>query len=111
MRAMRKGWIKLEKAPEKPRVYLLWGDDLRAVEKTANGLSYIAAPKPKLPGDKRKGEGGEGKRGSGKVGGGGKGLFTESCFDFWMARGALAQTVRLLPFICFVLFTISIFFK
>lgn len=60
MRAMRKGWIKLEKAPEKPKVYLLWGDDLRAVEKTANGLSYIAAPKPKLPGDLFFGGGGGG---------------------------------------------------
>jgi len=50
VRALRKGWIKLEKPKEKPRYYLMWGDDLRTNDKTANGLAYIPAPKPKLPG-------------------------------------------------------------
>eukprot|EP00897_Mesotaenium_endlicherianum_P008633 jgi/Mesen1/7799/ME000408S06906 len=40
------------KAPkEKPKLYLLWGDDMRSsASKTANGLAAIPAPKPKLPG-------------------------------------------------------------
>jgi ribosome biogenesis protein ERB1 len=50
VRALRKGWIKLEKPKEKPRYYLMWGDDLRTNDKTANGLAYIPAPKSKLPG-------------------------------------------------------------
>jgi ribosome biogenesis protein ERB1 len=50
VRAIRKGWISLEKPKEKPKYYMLWGDDLQAAERTANGLAYIAAPKPKLPG-------------------------------------------------------------
>ena len=50
MRAIRKGWIKLDKPKEKPKYYLMWGDDLKTAEKTANGLAYIPAPKPKLPG-------------------------------------------------------------
>lgn len=27
MRALRKGWIKREAAPEKPEAYMLWEDD------------------------------------------------------------------------------------
>eukprot|EP00271_Cylindrocystis_brebissonii_P018656 TRINITY_DN539_c0_g1_i1.p1 TRINITY_DN539_c0_g1~~TRINITY_DN539_c0_g1_i1.p1 ORF type:complete len:738 (-),score=195.73 TRINITY_DN539_c0_g1_i1:1081-3294(-) len=50
VRALRKGWIKLDKPPEKPKVYLLWGDDLKAATKSANGLAYIPAPKQKPPG-------------------------------------------------------------
>ncbi|CAM6119646.1 unnamed protein product [Calypogeia fissa] len=50
VRAIRKGWISLDKPKEKPKYYLLWGDDLQATERTANGLAYIPAPKPKLPG-------------------------------------------------------------
>lgn len=50
VRAIRKGWIKLDKPKEKPKYYLMWGDDLKTVAKTANGLPYIPAPKPKLPG-------------------------------------------------------------
>eukprot|EP00850_Spirogloea_muscicola_P002471 SM000009S23600 [mRNA] locus=s9:1013105:1019315:+ [translate_table: standard] len=50
VRAMRKGWLKLDKPKEKPKIYLLWGDDLKAAQKAANGLTYIPAPKPKLPG-------------------------------------------------------------
>ena len=50
VRAIRKGWIKLDKPKEKPKYYLMWGDDLKTAEKTANGLAYIPAPKPKLPG-------------------------------------------------------------
>ncbi|XP_024518747.1 ribosome biogenesis protein BOP1 homolog isoform X1 [Selaginella moellendorffii] len=50
VRALRKGWIKLDKPKEKPRFYLMWGDDLKVNEKTANGLAYIPAPKAKLPG-------------------------------------------------------------
>lgn len=50
VRAIRKGWITFQKAEEKPRFYLMWGDDLKPSEKMANGLSYIPAPKPKLPG-------------------------------------------------------------
>ncbi|KAG6550611.1 hypothetical protein Mapa_007864 [Marchantia paleacea] len=50
VRALRKGWISLEKPKEKPKYYMLWGDDLQTAERTANGLAYIPAPKPKLPG-------------------------------------------------------------
>ena len=31
-------------------VYLMWGDDHQATAKTSSGLTYIPAPKPKLPG-------------------------------------------------------------
>ena len=52
MRAIRKGWIKLDTKPaedaEKP--YMLWADDGQASDKTPAGLSYIAPPKPQLPG-------------------------------------------------------------
>lgn len=30
---------------------MLWGDDSSSAENTRHGLSYIPAPKPKLPGD------------------------------------------------------------
>ncbi|XP_071724577.1 ribosome biogenesis protein BOP1 homolog [Rutidosis leptorrhynchoides] len=49
VRAIRKGVIKFEKPKEEPRFYLLWGDDSTSTERTRN-LSYIPAPKPKLPG-------------------------------------------------------------
>lgn len=49
VRAIRKGWIKFDKPKEEPEYYLLWGDD-SAAETKRQGLSYIAAPKPKLPG-------------------------------------------------------------
>eukprot|EP00249_Psilotum_nudum_P016440 c25825_g1_i1 orf=239-2530(+) len=49
VRAIRKGWIKLGKPKEKPKYYLMWGDDLKTAGKTANGLAYIPAPKPNLP--------------------------------------------------------------
>lgn len=51
VRAIRKGLIKFEKQKEKPRFYMLWGDDSSSAENTRHGLSYIPAPKPKLPGD------------------------------------------------------------
>ncbi|CAA6664113.1 unnamed protein product [Spirodela intermedia] len=50
VRAIRKGLIKFEKQKEKPRFYMLWGDDSSSAENTRHGLSYIPAPKPKLPG-------------------------------------------------------------
>ena len=49
-RAIRKGLIKFEKPKEEPRVYLLWGDESDATEKSGH-LAYIPAPKPKLPGN------------------------------------------------------------
>lgn len=53
VRAIRKGWIKLDKPKEKPKFYMIWGDDLQTSDKTANGLAYIPAPKTKLPGNKQ----------------------------------------------------------
>jgi BOP1NT (NUC169) domain len=53
VRALRKGWIKRahERLPaEEEPAYLMWEDDGRVNDKTANGLTYIPAPKPKLPG-------------------------------------------------------------
>lgn len=50
VRAIRKGWIKFDKPKEEPEFYLLWGDDSNAAETKRQGLSYIPAPKPKLPG-------------------------------------------------------------
>ncbi|KAH9308898.1 hypothetical protein KI387_036809, partial [Taxus chinensis] len=50
VRAIRKGWITFEKPKEKPRFYMMWGDDLKTSEKATNGLTYIPAPKPTLPG-------------------------------------------------------------
>ncbi|KAJ4833071.1 Ribosome biogenesis protein 1 [Turnera subulata] len=48
-RAIRKGLIKFDKQKEEPRFYMLWGDDSSSSEKTGH-LSYIPAPKSKLPG-------------------------------------------------------------
>ena len=54
MRALRKGWIKRSSErglPRKePEAYLLWADDGMATDRTATGLSYVPAPKTKLPG-------------------------------------------------------------
>ena len=50
VRALRRGWLKLDKEEEKPKVYLMWDDDLHTTDKLQNGLAYIPAPKPKLPG-------------------------------------------------------------
>ncbi|KNA05010.1 hypothetical protein SOVF_194350 isoform C [Spinacia oleracea] len=49
VRAIREGRITFDKPKEKPRFYLLWGDDSSSSEKT-RGLSYIPPPKAKLPG-------------------------------------------------------------
>uniref|UniRef100_A0A0V0ITY1 Ribosome biogenesis protein BOP1 homolog n=1 Tax=Solanum chacoense TaxID=4108 RepID=A0A0V0ITY1_SOLCH len=49
VRAIRKGLIKFDEKPkEEPSAYLLWGDDSSAIDR--QGLAYIPAPKPKLPG-------------------------------------------------------------
>lgn len=49
VRAIRKGLIKFDEKPkEEPSAYLLWGDDSTAIDR--QGLAYIPAPKPKLPG-------------------------------------------------------------
>ncbi|KAI3438768.1 hypothetical protein D9Q98_001186 [Chlorella vulgaris] len=51
VRALRKGWIKRGQVePEKPTAYLIWEDDGKTLDKTATGLTYIPAPKLKLPG-------------------------------------------------------------
>ena len=54
VRALRKGWIKRSSErglPKKePETYLLWADDGMATDRTATGLSYVPAPKTKLPG-------------------------------------------------------------
>ncbi|KAK3279018.1 Ribosome biogenesis protein 1 [Cymbomonas tetramitiformis] len=50
VRALRRGWIKMDKPKEEPKTYLLWADDNQIMEKNANGLTYIPAPKPQLPG-------------------------------------------------------------
>ncbi len=52
VRALRKGWIQRDKpaVDEDPKPYLLWADDGQATGKTATGLAYVPAPKPKLPG-------------------------------------------------------------
>ena len=52
VRALRKGWIQRDKpaVDEEPKPYLLWADDGQATGKTATGLAYVPAPKPKLPG-------------------------------------------------------------
>ncbi|KAJ9158969.1 hypothetical protein P3X46_024506 [Hevea brasiliensis] len=49
VRAIRKGLLKFDKPKEEPRFHLLWGGDSGSAEKAAH-LSYIPAPKPKLPG-------------------------------------------------------------
>ncbi|GBF97452.1 hypothetical protein Rsub_10375 [Raphidocelis subcapitata] len=55
VRAIRNGWIKTrkqkrEEARKEDEVYLLWGDDDQAANKTGAGLTHIPASKPKLPG-------------------------------------------------------------
>eukprot|EP00241_Pyramimonas_parkeae_P017894 CAMPEP_0114284504 /NCGR_PEP_ID=MMETSP0059-20121206/4683_1 /TAXON_ID=36894 /ORGANISM="Pyramimonas parkeae, Strain CCMP726" /LENGTH=811 /DNA_ID=CAMNT_0001405329 /DNA_START=33 /DNA_END=2468 /DNA_ORIENTATION=- len=52
VRAMRRGWIKMDQAPkQEEKVYLMWNDNMSQIaEKTANRLTYIPPPKPKLPG-------------------------------------------------------------
>ena len=50
--AIRKGLIKPKKSKEEEEeeeIYPLWEDDSNTTEKD-NHLSYIPAPKPKLPG-------------------------------------------------------------
>ncbi|MEW5319093.1 MAG: hypothetical protein WDW38_010263 [Sanguina aurantia] len=52
VRAIRKGWLKTaeqKEKPEAPPVYMLWADDDTGNGKTASGLTYIPAAKPKLP--------------------------------------------------------------
>ncbi|KAM0865572.1 hypothetical protein ACQ4PT_043173 [Festuca glaucescens] len=50
VRAIRKGWIKFDKPKDEPDYYLLWGDDTDTADNKRQGLSYIPAPKPNLPG-------------------------------------------------------------
>ncbi|KAJ0972940.1 hypothetical protein J5N97_020899 [Dioscorea zingiberensis] len=50
VRAIRKGWIKFDKLEDVPPFRLLWDDDSNLAENKRHGLSYIPAPKPKLPG-------------------------------------------------------------
>ena len=54
VRAIRNGWLKTsdqKQKAEEQQSYLLWADDnLADTSKTATGLSYIPAAKPKLPG-------------------------------------------------------------
>ena len=50
VRAIRKGWIKLDKPKEESNLYLLWGDETDTADNKRQGLSYIPAPKPNLPG-------------------------------------------------------------
>ena len=54
MRALRKGWIKRsherDQPKKEPETYLLWADHGMVTDRTATGLSYVPAPKPKLPG-------------------------------------------------------------
>ena len=50
VRAIRRGWIKQQKAEAAgPDVYNIW-EAAEDRDKTAAGLTYIPAPKPKLPG-------------------------------------------------------------
>ncbi|XP_020221436.1 ribosome biogenesis protein BOP1 homolog [Cajanus cajan] len=49
VRAIRNGYNPFDKPKEEDGPYLLWGDDSGSTEK-ANYLSYIPAPKQKLPG-------------------------------------------------------------
>lgn len=54
VRALRKGWIKRsherDQPKKEPETYLLWADHGMVTDRTATGLSYVPAPKPKLPG-------------------------------------------------------------
>lgn len=50
VRAIRNGWIKFDKPKEEPKYYHLWGDETDTADNKRQGLSYIPAPKPNLPG-------------------------------------------------------------
>ncbi|RLN32966.1 hypothetical protein C2845_PM03G26320 [Panicum miliaceum] len=50
VRAIRNGWIKFDKPKDEPNLYLLWGDETDTADNKWQGLSYIPAPKPNLPG-------------------------------------------------------------
>ncbi|TKW31698.2 hypothetical protein SEVIR_2G123400v4 [Setaria viridis] len=50
VRAIRNGWIKFDKPKEETNLYLLWGDETDTADNKRQGLSYIPAPKPNLPG-------------------------------------------------------------
>ncbi|XP_062188566.1 ribosome biogenesis protein BOP1 homolog [Phragmites australis] len=50
VRAIRNGWIKFDKPKEEPNFYHLWGDETDTADNKRQGLSYIPAPKPNLPG-------------------------------------------------------------
>lgn len=51
VRAIRKGFIKLDKPKEEQdKIYDLWDDDSRPNDKAARGSSYFPPPKPKLAG-------------------------------------------------------------
>ena len=50
VRAIRKGWLNTQAQPKKPAVYELWTEDGDELSKTMAGLTYLAAPKMKLPG-------------------------------------------------------------
>ncbi|CAL5090070.1 unnamed protein product [Urochloa decumbens] len=50
VRAIRNGWIKFDKPKEESNLYLLWGDETDTADNKRQGLSYIPAPKPNLPG-------------------------------------------------------------
>lgn len=54
MRALRKGWIKRsherDQPKKEPETYLLWADHGMVSDRTATGLSYVPAPKTRLPG-------------------------------------------------------------
>lgn len=53
VRAIRKGWLKVNKEAEdeqEPKPYLLWAEDGQGSARTAAGLAYIPAPRPTLPG-------------------------------------------------------------
>ncbi|RLN03441.1 hypothetical protein C2845_PM13G11410 [Panicum miliaceum] len=50
VRAIRNGWIKLDEPKEESNLYLLWGDETDTADNKRQGLSYIPAPKPNLPG-------------------------------------------------------------
>jgi len=47
VRAIRKGWITFQKAEEKPRFYLMWGDDLKPSEKNGKWAELYPSPKTK----------------------------------------------------------------
>lgn len=50
VRAIRKGWLNTQAQPKAPTVYELWADEGGESQKTMAGLSYLAAPKMRLPG-------------------------------------------------------------